>query len=179
MHHAQTQHLRAGNGDDETQTGISGEHNPRNLRQTVTGAVTKIKLMSALANSSHQQTFRDELTLGQLPPECERIKCEDVLKLCQGEWQTRTLLLTKDDLIIAYPGSRQISDKIPLVRRLLPSPHRPPAHPEPPARLFPRDSAARRPRFIVDAAGPAPGPRPPGLPTPAPRPPPRPPACAP
>jgi hypothetical protein len=156
MNLAGNRSLRAGMGEGETQTNSADENIHRNLRQTVAGAVSKIKFMAALANSNHQQTFRDELTLGQIPPESERIKCDDVLKLCQGEWQTRTLLLTKDDLIIAYPGSRQISDKIPLVRRVpspCPAPHR---APEPPALFFPRRSLLRPPPAGVPPFAPAP-----------------------
>ena len=88
----------------------------RNLRSAVAGAVSKMKIMSVLANvNDNVKDVRDELTLGQLPPEAERIKCDDVFKLCQGEWQPRILLMTANDLIIAYPGKNQISDKIPLV----------------------------------------------------------------
>ena len=88
----------------------------KHFRQAVSGAMSKMKIMSALANSIESKDLRDQLTLGQLPPEAERLKYEDVSKLCQGEWQPRILLLTANDLIISYPGKNQISDKIPLVR---------------------------------------------------------------
>jgi hypothetical protein len=77
----------------------------------------------------------DELSLGKLPDQSERLKGSPVMKLCQEEWQPRFIYMTgiaicssvrnsflnvfvfpADDLLIAIPGSDDISDRIPLVR---------------------------------------------------------------
>ena len=63
-----------------------------------------------------------DLTLGELPPPCERLKEADVLKLCD-EWQPRFLVLTCSDLMITLPQSQEISDKIPLVLSIFYSEH--------------------------------------------------------
>jgi hypothetical protein len=55
------------------------------------------------------------LTLGQLPPVTERLKSDDVMKLCQDEWQPRRLVLTALDLVLTQIDSDSISDRIPLV----------------------------------------------------------------
>jgi hypothetical protein len=69
-------------------------------------------------SEQHEEEYFDDLTLGELPPQSERVNESSVFKLCQGDWQERWLVLTSRELVIAFPGSEFISDKIPLVKRI-------------------------------------------------------------
>jgi hypothetical protein len=56
-----------------------------------------------------------DFALGKLPPQENRLVCESLEMLCQGEWQPRQLTLTDEFIMICLVGSDDILDKVPLV----------------------------------------------------------------
>ena len=110
----------AGGGRSLARTGRSADPRRTSASQVIKPRPGSWASFSLDSNKGLPSGFRGgirpaDLTLGILPPPEQRLKADQVMKLCQDEWRSRYLVLTAQELVLTLPGSEQISDKIPLV----------------------------------------------------------------